>query len=229
VFFAVSTQIEELGREQRIHPVLLLDEAHLLHQDTLEHLHILLNYEWDRRALLSLVLVGLPELEDRLAMRRNRSLWSRIHHRLRIDPLTVEDTAAYLRERRSRSPILAPIFRRRRLCCHATMTLWANAAPAVRANWPLSVLLRRPAYLPCSRLLRLCELRARQTPGPLARHRLRDQRQALGGPCARHARAWARHGTRPPGTLQVQVSRDVGPSPADPRFHHRPRQLASGR
>ena len=48
VFFAVTTAVEDLGRE-RVHPVFLLDEAHLLHQDTLDHLHILLNYEWDRR------------------------------------------------------------------------------------------------------------------------------------------------------------------------------------
>jgi type II secretory pathway predicted ATPase ExeA len=98
VFYAVSTHIEELGRE-RIHPVFLLDEAHLLHQDTLDHLHILLNYEWDRRALLSLVLVGLPELRDRLTLRRNRSLYSRIHRRLHLDPLVPDDTAEYLRVR----------------------------------------------------------------------------------------------------------------------------------
>ena len=98
VFYAVSTHIEELGRE-RIHPVFLLDESHLLHQDTLDHLHILLNYEWDRRALLSLVLVGLPELHDRLTMRRNRSLYSRIHRRLNLDPLAPDDTAEYLRFR----------------------------------------------------------------------------------------------------------------------------------
>ena len=100
-FYAVSTHVEELARE-RVHPVFLLDEAHLLHQDTLDHLHILLNYQWDSRALLSLVLVGLPELRDRLALRRNRSLYSRLHHRLRIDPLTVEDSAAYLRLRLER-------------------------------------------------------------------------------------------------------------------------------
>jgi type II secretory pathway predicted ATPase ExeA len=46
--------------------------------------------------LLSLVLVGLPELHDRLALRRNRSLFSRIHRRLAIDPLRVDDTLEYL-------------------------------------------------------------------------------------------------------------------------------------
>jgi general secretion pathway protein A len=98
VFYTVSTHVEDLGKEH-VHPVFLLDEAHLLHQDTLDHLHILLNYEWDSRALLSLVLVGLPELEDRLELRRNRSLYGRLHRRFRVDPLTPEDTAEYLRYR----------------------------------------------------------------------------------------------------------------------------------
>lgn len=102
LFHAVSTDVHALGRESRQHPVFLLDEAHLLHQDTLAHLHILLNYEWDRRPLLSVVLVGLPELADRLALRINRLLYSRIHHRLRVDPLTAEDSAAYLRMRLER-------------------------------------------------------------------------------------------------------------------------------
>ena len=95
LFFGVSSRIEELGRD-RIHPIFLLDEAHLLHQDTLDHLHILLNYEWDSRALLSLILVGLPELRDRLALRRNRSLLSRIHRRISLDPHTPEDTSEYV-------------------------------------------------------------------------------------------------------------------------------------
>jgi general secretion pathway protein A len=102
VFYAVSSHVEELAKE-RVHPVFLLDEAHLLHQDTLNHLHILLNYQWDSRALLSLVLVGLPELQDRLEMRRNRSLYSRLHHRLAIGSLTSKDTAEYIRLRLHRA------------------------------------------------------------------------------------------------------------------------------
>lgn len=102
VFYAVSTYVESSGRE-RVYPVFLLDEAHLLHQDTLNHLHVLLNYEWDSRALLSLVLIGLPELKDRLELRKNRSLYSRIHCRLAIDPMTDEDTADYVRLRLRRA------------------------------------------------------------------------------------------------------------------------------
>jgi len=102
LFYAVSRYVEERGGE-RVHPVFLLDEAHLLYQDTLDHLHILLNYAWDSRALLSLVLVGLPELRERLSLRRNRSLYSRIHHRLEVAALTPDDTAEYLRMRMKRA------------------------------------------------------------------------------------------------------------------------------
>ena len=98
LFYAISTHVQDLGKDQ-VHPVFLLDEAHLLHQDTLDHLHILLNYNWDSRALLSLILVGLPELQDRLALRRNRSLYSRVHHRFSVGPLTVSDTTAYVAQR----------------------------------------------------------------------------------------------------------------------------------
>jgi type II secretory pathway predicted ATPase ExeA len=87
LFYADTRHVEERA-EERVHPVFLIDEAHLLHQDTLDHLHILLNYAWDSRALLSLVLVGLPELRQRLALRHNRSLHSRLHHRLEVTPLT---------------------------------------------------------------------------------------------------------------------------------------------
>jgi type II secretory pathway predicted ATPase ExeA len=98
LFLAVETHVHDLRRD-KLHPVFLLDEAHLLHPDMLAHLHILMNYEWDAKALLSLVLVGLPELEGNLARRAHRSLLSRIHHRFLLAPATVEDTAEYVRFR----------------------------------------------------------------------------------------------------------------------------------
>jgi general secretion pathway protein A len=102
VFYAVTSHVQDLG-QQRLHPVFLLDEAHLLHQDTLDHLHILLNYQWDSKALLSLILVGLPELRERLQLQRNRSLYSRVHHRFEIGGTTPEDTSEYMRYRLKRA------------------------------------------------------------------------------------------------------------------------------
>jgi type II secretory pathway predicted ATPase ExeA len=102
VFYAIHEHVQNLSSE-RVHPVVLLDEAHLLHQDVLEHLHILANHEWDARALLSLVLVGLPEMRDRLSLHKNRSLWSRIHTRLCLGEASSADTAEYVAYRMKRA------------------------------------------------------------------------------------------------------------------------------
>jgi len=111
LFYAVSSHVQDLAQGGG-HPVLILDEAHLLHQSTLDHLHILLNYAWDSRALLTIVLVGLPELADRLQLRHNRSLESRLALRRKIGPLTPEDTADYLRFRLEAAGARRDIFER---------------------------------------------------------------------------------------------------------------------
>ena len=98
MFYEITRHVEELAAERR-HPVFLLDEAHLLHQDVLDHLHILGNYDWDSRALLSLLLVGLPELRERFSRRHQRSLYSRLQHRVHLDAPSPDDTAEYLRHR----------------------------------------------------------------------------------------------------------------------------------
>ncbi|KIG11881.1 General secretion pathway protein A [Enhygromyxa salina] len=102
VFHSVSSHVEELGR-QRVHPVFLLDEAHLLQQQVLEHLHVLANYQWDQKPLMSMVLVGLPELWGQLSLRKNRSLWSRINCRLSIESPSVADTTEYVEHRLRRA------------------------------------------------------------------------------------------------------------------------------
>jgi general secretion pathway protein A len=98
VFFAITAQVQELS-STRTHPVFLIDEAHLLHPDVLGHLHILLNYEWDSRALLSIVLVGLPELADRLALSAHKSLLSRLHTRVHVGATSLDDSHEYVRHR----------------------------------------------------------------------------------------------------------------------------------
>lgn len=109
LFNAITAHVTEL-RTERVHPVLIVDEAHLLGQDILDHLHILGNYEWDSAPLLTIVLVGLPELAEQLALRRNRSLFSRIPRRMRVTALEPDDTADYLRTRLRRAGCDREIF-----------------------------------------------------------------------------------------------------------------------
>ncbi len=109
LFLAVEAHVQDLRRD-KTHPVFLLDEAHLLHADMLAHLHILLNYEWDAKALLSLVLVGLPELEASLSRRAHRSVLTRIHHRFLLPPASLQDTTEYVRFRLNAAGCDRPIF-----------------------------------------------------------------------------------------------------------------------
>ena len=78
VFEAVQREVRGSWSDHRIHPVLVIDEAHLMPDATLSHLHVLANFDMDSRPLLSLVLVGLPELQDRLRLGVHRSLLTRI-------------------------------------------------------------------------------------------------------------------------------------------------------
>lgn len=103
VFHALNEYVLELAHDRQHHPVFLLDECHLMQDDMLDHLHILQNYAWDSRALLSLVLIGLPELHERLGRRRHRSLMSRLDRRVVVEPLVPDDTAAYLGYRLERA------------------------------------------------------------------------------------------------------------------------------
>ena len=101
VFDALAEHVEQLGRES-VHAVFLIDEAHLLRQDVLDHLHVLANYQWDQKPLLSIALVGLPELWTTLTLRKNRSLWSRIHCRVGLTNPGPADTVEYLQYRLGR-------------------------------------------------------------------------------------------------------------------------------
>jgi len=96
LFRQVQAHVEDLSDEQKVHPVLLLDEAHLLATSVLEHLHVLLNYRMDSRSFLSVILIGLPELKDRLSRNIMASLSTRLPVRVHLDPFDVEQVAAYL-------------------------------------------------------------------------------------------------------------------------------------
>ncbi len=99
LFRSVSAHIEELAAEQKVHPVLVLDEAHLLTMPVLEHLHILLNYQKDSQPFLSIILLGLPELRERLKRNVLASLAARLPVRVHLPALSAAQVGEYLRHR----------------------------------------------------------------------------------------------------------------------------------
>ncbi len=60
---------------------------------------MLANFEWDKDPIVSIVLVGLPELGDRLKIGVHRSLRTRIAHKIEVVPASAEMTAQYVTKR----------------------------------------------------------------------------------------------------------------------------------
>jgi len=79
--------------------VLVLDEAQNLDLHTLEQVRLLSNFETHAEKLLQILLVGQPELLDKLDRPALRQLKQRIGLRCRIVPLTPEQTRDYVRTR----------------------------------------------------------------------------------------------------------------------------------
>lgn len=77
-------------------PVLIVDEAQGLSFDLLEEIRLLLNLETASEKLLQIVLVGQPELEDKLKRPELRQLRQRIALRCSTAPLTFEESCAYI-------------------------------------------------------------------------------------------------------------------------------------
>ena len=79
--------------------VVLIDEAQSLKPHVLEQLRLLSNLETEREKLLTVVLVGQPELRDMLDQPALRQLSQRIASRSHLEPLNLEQTRSYVRHR----------------------------------------------------------------------------------------------------------------------------------
>ena len=79
--------------------VLIVDEGQLLEWDVLEEIRLLTNLETVRQKLLQIILIGQPELEDKLESTNLRQLKQRIAFRCRLEPLTEGELRAYVYRR----------------------------------------------------------------------------------------------------------------------------------
>jgi general secretion pathway protein A len=85
--------------EQQKETVLIIDEAQDLTDDLLEQVRLLSNLETDDRKLLQIVLMGQPELRDRLNDHKLRQLRQRITVRYHLLPLSRYEVSHYIQHR----------------------------------------------------------------------------------------------------------------------------------
>src|ERR1035437_5041567 len=84
---------------QKLTTVLIVDEAHHLSADILEEVRLLSNLETDDDKLLQIVLVGQPELDEKLDSVGLRQLKQRIAVRTQLGPLDADETKRYIERR----------------------------------------------------------------------------------------------------------------------------------
>ena len=101
VLFALNALLiaqAERGRTS----VLIVDEAHNLEWEVLEEIRLLGNLENRQGKLLQIILAGQPELDRKLDAPNLRQLKQRIVLRCGLNPLTPDESAAYIETRLAR-------------------------------------------------------------------------------------------------------------------------------
>ncbi|HVO21477.1 MAG TPA: AAA family ATPase [Anaeromyxobacter sp.] len=98
-FGAVAEHVARLDGEGKF-GVVVVDEAQLLPgRSAYDELRLLTNLAADDRPLLGLVLIGQPELRDRLARRGGEAFAQRVGVACHLGPLDMSETARYLAHR----------------------------------------------------------------------------------------------------------------------------------
>jgi type II secretory pathway predicted ATPase ExeA len=76
--------------------VIIIDNAHELPMQTLREFRYMLNFDMDSRSLLSLLLIGHPELWDTLRLRSFEALYQCVTTHYRMSPLNEAQTKEYI-------------------------------------------------------------------------------------------------------------------------------------
>ncbi|MCX7982659.1 MAG: AAA family ATPase [Syntrophales bacterium] len=98
--------MENMGQGKNT--ILIVDEAQIIPLETFEEIRLLLNFQLNDRFLLTVLLVGQPELAD--TIRKLKQLDQRIAIRYHINPLNAEETREYINFRLEKAGKREPIF-----------------------------------------------------------------------------------------------------------------------
>jgi general secretion pathway protein A len=96
LFEALGARLAELHRNAR-RPVLVVDEAQLASPSLLEEIRLLTNFEDRQDKHLHVVLLGQPELRDRV--RKRPQIDQRVSLRFHVEPMEMDDVRGYVEHR----------------------------------------------------------------------------------------------------------------------------------
>jgi type II secretory pathway predicted ATPase ExeA len=110
LFRQIRAEVSRLCAENRLRPILIIDEAHHLRTDLLEDVRLLTNFAMDSENRLTVILVGHPELRRRMSMAALDALAQRIVVRAHVRGLTRDELGPYLVHRLRLAGSELPLF-----------------------------------------------------------------------------------------------------------------------
>jgi len=102
----LSDNLEAGGKEI----LLVIDEAHVLPDELLEDLRLMTNSDYDRKAPLTLILLGQPVLRLRLKAPDFDALSQRLRYRFRLEGLNQDETTQYINTRLAAAGLPTDLF-----------------------------------------------------------------------------------------------------------------------
>ncbi len=110
LFKQIQGRIEELHDNQRVTPVIVLDEAQYLKVSVLQDITMLLNFEMDSLNKCIVILSGIPNLSATLTRAPLEPLRQRILRNYHMRGINKEDLIKYIQEKLQSAGREAPLF-----------------------------------------------------------------------------------------------------------------------
>ena len=142
MFRAIKDHILMLRSGSRVHPVLIVDEAHLLNNDILSEIRLLTNFHTDSLNALTVLLCGNEHLPRRFGLSILEPLASAITVSISVEALPKDETSTYIETRLSSCGAAAPL-----LTSNAIELIHQASGGTLRAIGTITTASLRKAYL----------------------------------------------------------------------------------
>jgi type II secretory pathway predicted ATPase ExeA len=142
MFRAIKDHILMLRSGSRVHPVLIIDEAHLLNNDILSEIRLLTNFHTDSLNALTVLLCGNEHLPRRFGLSILEPLASAITVSISVEALPKEETFTYIETRLSSCGAVVPL-----LTSNAIELIHQASGGTLRAVGTITTASLRKAYL----------------------------------------------------------------------------------
>jgi len=90
-------EVELMRGIQRLQPVVIVDEAHLLDKEMLEEVRFLLNFKMDAQSPMALILVGQSELWEKLKLQSYAAIRQRVDLQCKLPHLDRSQVGEYVK------------------------------------------------------------------------------------------------------------------------------------